>query len=199
MISPRRRGQTNPLARGDGGLAREFVDEMITLIERCRERYPDRVHLAGSMPEERIACAEQDLRVRFPSSYRAFLTRYGAGIIAGHRVLGLGTLNESVVSQTRRAQQDLRLPRSLIVVETVDAWLYCLDTYQTDESGEAPGVRWIVGEEAGEQDLTPIYRSFADFVVTRLMGLVEGDPRGGVSLEDDLSRCRCPRCSIVGR
>jgi hypothetical protein len=50
----------------------------------------------GPVNEVEVVAAEETLGLVFPASYRAFLLRYGSGIIGSHEIYGLGGKQTSV-------------------------------------------------------------------------------------------------------
>jgi hypothetical protein len=80
---------------------------------------------AGPVSESEIQNAEAELGLRFPTPYRAFLSRYGAAMGEGFEVAGLFVSNEeappmwrNVVSDTRRSRKagQSRLDKQLFPV-----------------------------------------------------------------------------------
>lgn len=153
------------------------IDGLFELIERSGTRG----HFFGPMPEERVRSAEERLGVRFPSSHRQFVRRYGSGDVWGEEFFGLTPNDRGVPSAVWMTLEHRKegLPDWMIVVQDAGApWIYCLDTSQA-EAGEAPVVMWGRDLPLAEQDLTPISPTFADFALERIREAQA--PRGGTA------------------
>lgn len=93
-----------------------------------------------------IAAVEEAVGVRFPSSYREFLLRYGAGGPVGAEFCGIwndvpGEMSgANVVDVTLLARKE-GLPKDYVVVKgpAEDGEIWCLDLSQ-EGAGEAPVV-----------------------------------------------------------
>lgn len=96
-----------------------------------------------------IETAERELGLKFPKSYREFLSKLGWLYCPFVTVCGLGAdadwrtnLMAIVQSWWREVDADIRLPRNLIpVVDDGSGNVYCLDISQMHES-ECPVVFW---------------------------------------------------------
>ena len=125
---------------------------------RLIEANPSRGHFAGPKSSELVEKAEVALGLRFPRSYRDFVTKLGCGSIGGYEVYGITTDNFERASVpngiwlTLEERESSGLPDHLIIVYGLgDGTYYALDTSQTDENGECPIVAWPVG---GTSDTT---------------------------------------------
>lgn len=114
-----------------------------------------------SLPE--IKNIEKKLGIALPDSFIWFLSEYGMGGIHGVEIYGGGAGQiPSCVRETLSLRNE-GLPESLVVVESCDEWLYCLDTSRMI-NGECPIVDWAKGEGVGKQ----IYSNFYDYLERRL-------------------------------
>ena len=82
--------------------------DTIAQIDAFRTEFPSLFGIPPSSSD--LALAEDTIEVRFSSSYRAFLTRYGSGVVGCFRVLGVGQdprrrSTSTVVTETLRARQ----------------------------------------------------------------------------------------------
>jgi len=104
----------------------------------------------GPVSEEEIRAAEKELGLSFPSSYRAFLRRYGAGTVHYYDLYGLprGQLWGDVVMMNQLDQRSLP-SHYLKFMEDVGDYAYYLDTSRMNSAKECPVV--VFGwEEDGE-------------------------------------------------
>jgi hypothetical protein len=126
--------------------------------------------VAGPAPPEMIADAERELGVRFSSSYRWFLSGYGAAVCDGFEVAGLfegghntePPLWSHVVSCTLRLRRAARghLPSSYVAVSDDGGdYKFYLDTSRRDSEDECPVV--VLGP--GAEDVVVAER-FSDFL-----------------------------------
>jgi antitoxin YobK len=144
------------------------VDEMFDLIDR----YANPADIIGAMTEDKVAEAERLLGVRFPLSYRRYVDRYGSADVGPEEFLGLtkriGSAAPDVVWCTLK-EREYGLPLSLIVVQDRgEDVIYCIDTSQTNDDGEAPVIQWVPGLAEEDQDRRPVFATFADLVIARI-------------------------------
>lgn len=119
----------------------------------------------GGIDEHQIQGVQRELKVVLPNSYQWFLKNYGSGGIFGVDVLGVAKSNiHSVVIETERFRK-LGLDESLIVIENIGEYVYCLKTDRM-ENGECPVVVW--DREVGI-DRTEEANNFYDFLLKRLI------------------------------
>lgn len=135
--------------------------------------------LAGPMSEERVTRAEQQLRLRFPPSYRRFLRAFGSGGVGPEEFFGLTRTDGAGIPNAIWYTLDQRkdgLPESMIVVGASGyGTLYCLNITQEDPEGEAPVVEWDPGLPSEKQSLLPIASSFAEFAISAIRDGLEGE------------------------
>lgn len=119
-------------------------------------------HLAdfeGQKDDKLISRGESVLGVRFPPSYKAFLSRYGCGDIAGREfygIIGNDFENAGVpdaVWFTLRERKESGLPDSFVIVYDFGEGTYsALDCSERNEADECPVVAWTPGaSEAGSE------------------------------------------------
>lgn len=81
---------------------------IIALLEEQLSQHPEM--LAGSVPESKIRDAEMELQFVFPEEYRAYLLRFGGGLVGAQEIAGVAQAawasgsHWSVVEVTRRRQ-----------------------------------------------------------------------------------------------
>lgn len=131
-------------------------------------------HVAGPVAPHVIAAAEAELGLRFPRSYRAFLSHFGAAVGQGFEVAGIvpapsnndePPLYSDVIEQTKRFRQG-DVPNSLLPFsgDGCDA-TYCLDTACQTDTGEAPVIIWGPVDGHGHV-LAPDFLQFLRAAVT---------------------------------
>jgi len=102
----------------------------------------------GEKDNALIAKAEKALGLRFPPSYKKFLSTFGCGDIDGLEFYGLigdDFENSSVPDAIWLTLEERKsgLPQSLVLVyATGDGAYYGIDTSQVDSSGECPVVSY---------------------------------------------------------
>jgi hypothetical protein len=127
--------------------------------------------VAGPVDDKAIQVAESELSVRFPPSYRLFLSRFGAALCQGFRIEGLfeaenddePPLWSNVVTSTlqlRRGSQG-QIPNEYVPVSDDGGdYTFYLDTTRADSQGECPVI--VLGPGA---DSVVVAEDFFDFVV----------------------------------
>lgn len=131
----------------------------------------------GGASIEMIESAEQELKVRFPVAYRAFLERYGAAMGVGFEIAGLFESDNSkppmwknivlVTKQTRRALQGW-LPDTLLPISSDGASL----TFYIDANGKEACP--VIAYGPGVDGLN-VAESFEEFVVKASTGEIDPD------------------------
>ncbi len=100
----------------------------------------DAVDFIGGVPEEAVKGAEENLSVKFPESYKAFLSDFGGGDIGGEIIFGLSGdeyEDSAIVTQNERENG---LPENLLIIGLWGNSLICLET-GVMINGECPVVR----------------------------------------------------------
>ena len=134
-----------------------FSAALIRRLRSCREAEFGR----GATPQE-IEQAEEQLGVRLPGSYKAFLRHFGWASLEGLELYGLGEdvpayLDLVKVTSSERAQMRPRLPSRLVPLMNDGAGNhYCLDV-ASSEQGETPVVFWDhnLGESQDPEYVAP--------------------------------------------
>jgi antitoxin YobK len=151
-----------------------------SILDRLKRAIADGKH-PGPVAEADIAAAEKELGVRFPTSYRVFLTHFGAAWLPSSvEVAGLGPgrctdptppLWEHVVDVTTMVRRDSRdfIPHEYVRFSSdgEDCAFY-LDTGNVDANGESPVV--VLGPG---RDSVIIAHSFVEFVEGAVSGRLE--------------------------
>lgn len=115
------------------------LDDLISENKRSGSE----VVISGSVSIEKIREAESLLGVEFSSSYKEYLSEYGAMEIDGRSFAGL-TPNPvgdtgDVVAFTRYARENYSLKNQYIALDFQDGDAFlCIDTSQKDADGESP-------------------------------------------------------------
>ena len=134
-----------------------FSAELIRRLRSCQEAEFGR----GATPQE-IERAEEQLGVRLPESYKAFLRHFGWASLEGLELYGLGEdvpayLDLVKVTLSERTQMRPRLPRRLVPLMNDGAGNhYCLDA-ASSEQGQRPVVFWDhnLGESQDPEYVAP--------------------------------------------
>lgn len=151
-------------------------DELSQLIGK----YPRKFHCLGGVGDKRIDVAEELLGIRFPSSYREFLRRFGRVNYLSEEFFGLEQhlldLNQtSCVQYTLWERNSIDFPNSYIVIYNTgwEGEVFCLDTNKISKDNECPIVNWIGGMKQSEQPLEVIADTYIDFIVNYIERAVE--------------------------
>lgn len=119
-----------------------------------------------------ISACEEMLGVKFPQSYRDFLSSFGALSVGDSSISGI--LNNSVddigggsvVGDTQRLRQEYGLPVNLVVIESDDEAPYCLDVAQPTLDGEC----YVVCYELHNAHSSVVAKSFTAWVAPFVFG-----------------------------
>jgi cell wall assembly regulator SMI1 len=143
-------------------------------IDRLDARFAEFPMLRAADPpsEAEIMQAEQQIGVLFPDDYRQFLLRYGGAMVGAYPVFGLrpvdvmGVSHWSVLDVTRHYRSD--------GVPGTDQWTVISEDHAGNPIGmDQDGVIWIHDHDFG--GISPIARSFEDYIRTRCMKVSSGD------------------------
>jgi len=113
--------------------------------------------------------AEAALGLRFPDTYRTFLTELGCGDIEGlefYGVIGDDFENSNVPDAVwlTLSERKSGLPKNLVIVSTSgDGAYYALDTEQVSSEGENPVVRYMPSGKAEN-----IAEDYGEFMLSEL-------------------------------
>lgn len=119
----------------------------------------------GGVDEKQIEYVQNTLEVQLPESYKWFLTNYGSGGLFGVDILGVAKSNiASVVIETKN-YRDLGMSNSLVVIEDIGEYAYCLDTSKM-ENNECPVIAW--NRQGGLDDFNTA-KNFYKFLSQRLL------------------------------
>jgi cell wall assembly regulator SMI1 len=149
------------------------ISEMFKRIDALKKK-----ELGGGATDKEIADAERALGVRFPRSYKAFLSRLGWADIYYDTLFGLGTtvpppcdLVKTALSE--RYELEPNIPSHLVPIMNDGAGNnYCLDTAKL-RNDECPVVFWDHEHEDGRDQLpVQIAPSFDQWVID----LIEESP-----------------------
>jgi len=130
------------------------VDELNRALELARK--DERADLGRGVPDHAIAAAEDYLGLRFPPTYREFVSAVGWCSIGGRDFYGVtrdgvaATSIPSVVFATRSEREDGGLPPGLIFVEDSGGEeKFVLDTRELNAEGDAPVKAWTPASHPG--------------------------------------------------
>jgi len=143
------------------------VDEMKRGLQLAqRAEYAD---FGPAASPKLISEAEEYLAVKFPPSYREFLSAAGCGSFAGREIFGIvpdGVAATAIPSVTFATNDQRRhgLPRQFIVVEDPGTEEeYVLDTGDLGPDGEAPVKVWTPGSDPS--DLEVLAHDFGTYLL----------------------------------
>jgi hypothetical protein len=120
--------------------------------------------------EELVPAAEKALGLGLPPTYRAFVSAFGAGDIAGLEIYGIvdeDFENSSIPDAIWLTldERETGMPEGLIpVAQDYDGSYAALDTSQARTDGEAPVVAWFPGQDETER----LAEDFGEFLLQRL-------------------------------
>ena len=125
----------------------------------------------GEIGENQIEKAEQITSVRFPTSYKKFLRKYGAGDIFGIEIYGIiadpdtdGQAIPNVVWLHQQLVSEGMSKAFIPVSDSGDGCYYVLDTSQMNDKEECPVLLLNPGNLQSEK----AYEDFADFLGTMI-------------------------------
>lgn len=130
--------------------------------------------VAGPASEQDIESAERSLSVKFPGSYRKFLSIYGAALCSGFEIAGVFAAwrgNEppmwsDVVAATRQKRRGSRglIPADYVAISDDGGdYTFYLNTATRDSAAECP----VVAVGPGIEDPAVVAADFAEFVLRR--------------------------------
>ena len=129
-------------------------------------------HFIGERSEKLIEKAEEVLGIKFSKIYKEFLLKYGAGNYGSEEILGVidDDFEESSVPDgiwyTLTERDEVDLPMNLVVIyETGDDELFCLDFNNLNEEKEPVVVTYIPGEDNRNQKYEKVADDFGDFLL----------------------------------
>jgi hypothetical protein len=135
------------------------------------ENHRDQADFDGQKPEELISLAESVLRIKFPPTYRTFLSKYGCGDIAGQEFYGIVNadfINSSVpdaIWLTLDERKSSNLPEDFVIIyASSDGVYYSLDCSHRNDAGECPIIAWVPGVSKKEENLEYIAEDYGQFL-----------------------------------
>lgn len=126
--------------------------------------------LSGPASDDEILAAEKELRLRFPRSYRAFLSRHGSGQGPGYEIFGIP--RDRVWGDVVMMNQLGPRPRArhfLKIASTAGGRSFFLDVARTGADQECP----VVTLGPDDEQATVVASTFHEFLraaPTRLLG-----------------------------
>lgn len=132
----------------------------------------EKCHFIGERSEKLIEKAEEVLGIKFSKIYKEFLLKYGAGNYGAEEILGVidDDFEESSVPDgiwyTLTERDEVDLPMNLVIIyETGDDELFCLDFNNLNEEKEPVVVTYIPGEDNRNQKYEKVADDFGDFLL----------------------------------
>jgi antitoxin YobK len=129
----------------------------------------------GTKPEELITKAEQALGIKFPPSYRLFLSELGCGDINGLEVYGIindhfeiSRVPNGIWLTLHERQNISLLPNYILIGESGDGSYIALDASRKDNIGENPVVRLSLDGQQSETVAT----SFGVYLLDSVQSVV---------------------------
>lgn len=136
------------------------------------EANPSAAFFVGEKSPELVEKAELALGIRFPPSYREFVSRLGCGSFGSFEVYGIASddFENSCVPDgiwlTLDERRSIGLPGHLILIYSVgEGTTFALDSSQRGDDGECPVVAWPVGG-ASDSGLEVIAKDFGEFLLS---------------------------------
>lgn len=150
------------------------VQEIYSNIEVTARKYPGLVRLDNGVAEKWIQKAEQKLDLKFPPSFRYFLSQYAGGNIGGEEILGLADFEPEpdapaldFVYCTLCERRDGWINKYYILLVNNDGdQEFYIDTEIRDSTGECP----VVELNIEDRNSPKIYAlNFAEFLLKRIV------------------------------
>ena len=135
----------------------------------------------GAKSEELIRQAENALELRFPPTYRAFVSRLGCGSLRGYEFCGLIDENfensgiPNAVWLALRDRIDCGLPKSFIpICDTGLGGYYVIDVSRFNADGDSPVIEFWPGapDPIGK---SCVAKDFGEFFYERVRDAIERD------------------------
>ena len=143
---------------------KDNFEKSVSIIE-CHEGLAD---FENGATEEDVRLAEDLLKIKFPSSYKKFLIKFGVGDFNGREFYGIvpghvpGESAPSAIWFTISERQENGLPNSMVVVASTGyGGLYCLDTSESS-GGKAPVWIW------DKRKIEKVAEDFSDFLLEEI-------------------------------
>ena len=134
------------------------------------QQHPDMMYFCGPCHEGAILEAEQVLNLRFPESYRRFLSEFGAGSFGGFEIYGVICNREAQASVpntvwlTAKLRQEVELPDQFVVVSDDGMGGYiCLDCSSSSLKESPIVLCYIEGSQVTEAVV--IAKDFSDYLL----------------------------------
>ena len=134
----------------------------------------------GNKSDSLITQAEEDIALRFPNTYKSFLSKFGYGGVNKLDIDGVteykfsGSPYGGVVWNTLEKRKYFGYPSSLIPIYNVgEGTTYCLDTSQMNEEGECPVVAWPLGGYEETPVLEIVAEDFGKFFLDMVERQIE--------------------------
>jgi antitoxin YobK len=134
-------------------------------------RYPELMDFVGPRSDNLIILAEKALDIRFPATYRRFLSEYGAGAFGSDEIYGIidaDFANSGVPDAiwfTLQERKNWDLPNNLVAIyDADDGEIYCLDV-EAIERDETPIITYQSAYPPEEQHRETIARDFGEFLL----------------------------------
>lgn len=132
-------------------------------IEQMIAEYKDDSFFTFTSPSDQdFNEAQEKLEVKFPSEFVDFVKKYGSGGIGGVEILGYSFDGFTTILDKTAESRMLEMPSSLVVVEDVDEWLYCIDC----DTGKV--VSW-----SAVDGVRPAFPDFDSFVISEFSDAIE--------------------------
>ncbi len=142
------------------------IEELKRALELAR--VAEGVDLGSGASDRAISAAEDYLGLRFPTSYREFVSEVGWGSIGGRYFYGItpdgvaATSIPSAIFATRSEREDGGLPPWLLIVEDSGSdEQFVLDTRDLNAEGDAPVKAWTPASDASSlETLAPDFGAY---------------------------------------
>ena len=153
-------------------MAMDDYERAVALIED----HEDEVDFDGPKSPELIELAERAVGLRFPPTYRRFLSEYGAGNLGSTEIYGVIDEDFEHSSVPDAIWLALTHPRpGLFVFYAVgEGTEFCLDTTRPASDGEMPVVAVLPSEETQDEVASDFGNAFL-MLVQEALGLDEDD------------------------
>ena len=148
---------------------KDYFDELAKLIDR----YSDYALFGGSVADNIISAVEMRLNLKFPKSYRQFISKYAQGGFAGMAVCGISefatedNLSGSVIQNNDNLRKIEGVPKGILFIMIEDEYNVLIDTAQM-ENEEAPVYEIELGRGYETKNMVPVSKSFGEYFLKRV-------------------------------
>lgn len=152
-----------------------FVMNKLQEVFKIIEQERDETDFTGPVTDEMIKKAEDILEIRFPPSYRSFLSNYGSGGVLGLEFYGVisnpdtdGEGIPNAVWYTKSLRTDGLESDYIAISDSGYGPIYVIDSKSINEFGESPVFLWDVNSQ-----IEKVADNFGEFLFNSISEMME--------------------------